>query len=61
MGFSNLQHVEDRSITLEKALKVTKDVFKSAAERDIYTGDSIHIYITKADGTEEQFVELRKD
>ena len=61
LGFTNLSGDVDRTITLEKALQVTKDVFISAAERDIYTGDALHVYVITAAGIEEKKVELRKD
>ncbi len=61
LGLANLQDVVDVSLTLDKALKIVTDVFISAAERDIYTGDRIHLmYITSA-GIKEDHVDLRKD
>jgi len=49
------------SLTLEKAVAILKDVFTSAAERDIYTGDGITIKIITKNGVEESYFDLRKD
>lgn len=56
-----MQNITPEPLSIEKALTVVKDVFISAAERDIYTGDSIHICIITADGVREEFLQLRKD
>lgn len=56
-----MQNVEHVPLTLEKALQLVKDVFISAAERDVYTGDSLKICIVTKDGIQEETVQLRKD
>ncbi|KAK9500307.1 hypothetical protein O3M35_001591 [Rhynocoris fuscipes] len=61
LGMKNQQNVEDKSYSLEKALAIVKDTFISAAERDIFTGDSISIIIITKDGIQEDSFELRKD
>ncbi|KFP80133.1 Proteasome subunit beta type-1, partial [Acanthisitta chloris] len=61
IGFKNMQNVEHVPLTLEKALQLVKDVFISAAERDVYTGDALKICIVTKDGIKEQTVQLRKD
>lgn len=61
IGLKNMQNVNDAPLSLEKALGIVKDVFISAAERDIYTGDSIIINIITKDGIKEEKFELRKD
>ncbi|KAL2306218.1 hypothetical protein Nmel_004133 [Mimus melanotis] len=61
IGFKNMQNVEHVPLTLEKALQLVKDVFISAAERDVYTGDALKICIIKKDGIKEQTIQLRKD
>ncbi|XP_065205190.1 proteasome subunit beta type-1 [Planococcus citri] len=61
LGFKNMENVDDRSISLEKALAVVRDVFISAAERDIYTGDKIHVTVITKEGIKEDTLELRKD
>lgn len=48
-------------LTLDKAKGVIKDVFISAAERDIYTGDGIILKIVTADGITEETFKLRHD
>lgn len=48
-------------LTQEKAIAILKDVFTSAAERDIYTGDGITIKIITKDGIEVSSFALRKD
>ncbi|KAJ6390941.1 hypothetical protein OIU77_025030 [Salix suchowensis] len=44
-----------------EAIDVVKDVFASAAERDIYTGDKLEIVILNVDGIRREYAELRKD
>lgn len=61
IGLKNMENVPDTKLTLERAVNVLKDVFISAAERDIYTGDSIMINIITKDGIKEDSFQLRKD
>ncbi|CAN2391664.1 beta [Pristimantis euphronides] len=61
IGYKNMENVEQLSLTLEKALQLVKDVFISAAERDVYTGDALKIVIVTKDGIREESVSLRKD
>lgn len=61
IGLKNMQNVDKSPVSLERALSILKDVFISAAERDIYTGDSIIINIITKDGIKEESFELRKD
>lgn len=61
IGLKNMLNVKDHAIPKEKALDILKDTFTSAAERDIYTGDSIFINIITKDGIAEEKFELRKD
>ncbi|KAF9612122.1 hypothetical protein IFM89_038305 [Coptis chinensis] len=44
-----------------EAVDLVKDVFASAAERDIYTGDRVEITIVNAAGIRREYAELRKD
>ncbi|XP_025909164.1 proteasome subunit beta type-1 [Nothoprocta perdicaria] len=61
IGFLNMQNVERVPLTLEKALQIVKDVFISAAERDVYTGDALKICIVTKEGIKEESIQLRKD
>ncbi|PSN46224.1 Proteasome subunit beta type-1 [Blattella germanica] len=61
IGFKNMENVTAEAIPLEKALAIMKDVFISAAERDIYTGDSIFMNIITKDGVQEEKFSLRRD
>ncbi|ESO83745.1 hypothetical protein LOTGIDRAFT_132853 [Lottia gigantea] len=61
IGFKNQEGVAVVPLSKEKAVNLVKDVFISAAERDIYTGDAIIVKVITKDGvTSEQFP-LRKD
>lgn len=53
-----VQHVP---LTQEKAVQLVKDVFISAAERDVYTGDALRVCIITKEGIQEQTIPLRKD
>ncbi|XP_065332720.1 proteasome subunit beta type-1 [Cloeon dipterum] len=61
IGLKNQEGVTAAPIPLERALAILKDVFISAAERDIYTGDGIEIKIITKDGIRTESFGLRKD
>ncbi|KAF5299674.1 hypothetical protein FQA39_LY11469 [Lamprigera yunnana] len=61
VGLKNMQNVKQEPIPMERALSIIKDIFISAAERDIYTGDGIHINIITKDGIKSDSFPLRKD
>ena len=61
IGFKNMQGVEKTSLSLAKATALVKDVFISAAERDIYTGDALFINIITKDGVKKETFPLRRD
>lgn len=61
VGLKNRLKVEQVSMPKEKAIALLKDCFISAAERDIYTGDSIYILTITADGIQESDFKLRRD
>ncbi|XP_034043482.1 proteasome subunit beta type-1 [Thalassophryne amazonica] len=61
IGFKNMEGVEEVPLTQDKAIQLVKDVYISAAERDVYTGDALKICIITKEGIEEQTVPLRKD
>ncbi|KAK2184694.1 hypothetical protein NP493_256g01039 [Ridgeia piscesae] len=61
IGFKNQQGVVKTPLTLQKAVQLVKDVFISAAERDIYTGDSLVIRIITKDGVKTETFPLRRD
>jgi 20S proteasome subunit beta 6 len=48
-------------LSIEDALKIVKDAFTSATERDIYTGDYLQLWITTKDGTRSEVYPLKKD
>lgn len=61
IGFKNMEGVQQVPLTQEKAVQLVTDVFISAAERDVYTGDALRICIVTKEGIEEKTVPLRKD
>lgn len=61
IGHKNQSVPNDDPLTVEKAVMLVTDVFTSAAERDIYTGDGIKISIITASGVEIKEVPLRRD
>lgn len=56
-----MEGVEHVPLTQDKAVQLVKDVFISAAERDVYTGDALRICIITKDGIKEETIPLRKD
>ncbi|XP_057667168.1 proteasome subunit beta type-1 [Diorhabda carinulata] len=61
IGQKNILNPSTEPLTQEKALATLKDVFISAAERDIYTGDSVSIKIITKNGIKEDTFDLRRD
>lgn len=61
IGYKNQESVQHDPLTVEKAVNLVKDVFISAAERDIYTGDNLHIKIVTRNGVSAEDFPLRKD
>ena len=53
--------MEQVPLSLDKAVNLVKDVFISAAERDIYTGDAIVLRIITKDGIKTDEFPLRRD
>ena len=47
--------------SMQEAIELIKDAFSSAAERDIYTGDSVEIHIITKEGTKMEVFQLKKD
>lgn len=56
-----MENVERLPLSQEKAIQLVKDVFISAAERDVYTGDALKICIITKEGIREENVPLRRD
>lgn len=52
---------EKKSLSLEDAISIVKDVFIVATERDIYTGDSVEIKIITKDGIRTEIFALKTD
>jgi len=61
VGLKNMENVDRSPITLEKAMNIIHDVFISAAEREIHTGDGIYFNIITKDGIKVQELPLRRD
>jgi len=61
IGHYNMAIKPTEPLSLEKAVQVVKDVFTSAAERDINTGDGVIINIITKDGIREERFPLRQD
>ena len=61
IGFKNQNLDSKPPLELDKAVRMVKDVFTSAAERDIYTGDAIEISVITKDGVKNERFALRRD
>ncbi|VDO21656.1 hypothetical protein V3C99_010954 [Haemonchus contortus] len=56
------EEAERPPLTLQRAVSLMKDGFRSAAEREISTGDKIHLIIAEAGKPiQQQFLPLRED
>ena len=51
----------DFKLTADEAVAVIKDVFVTATERDIYTGDSVEIKLIQKDGIKTEIFMLKHD
>jgi len=58
--FNNQKYVPKDKITLDETLNLVKDTFTSAGERDIYTGDSVDIFVISSKGLHKEKFELKK-
>lgn len=61
VGFKNQPAGSEKPISKDKAIAIVRDTFISAAERDIYTGDSVILNIITKDGIVKETFQLRKD
>ncbi|KAJ3051369.1 Proteasome subunit beta type-1 [Rhizophlyctis rosea] len=61
IGFKHMQGIQRRFLTPEEVVRIVKDSFTSATERDIYTGDYVEIFIVTAGGIDVQRVPLKRD
>ncbi|GFY39965.1 proteasome subunit beta type-1 [Trichonephila inaurata madagascariensis] len=60
-AYKNIAGEKPPPLSLEKAVTLVHDVFTSAAERDIYTGDRVVMNIITKDGIKDMSFDLRKD
>ncbi len=56
-----MQGADHVPLSQEKAVNLVKDVFISATERDIYTGDALQISVVTKDGVQIETFPLRRD
>jgi len=61
VGLKNQVNPDATPITLDRAVKLVKDAFNAATERDIYTGDAVEIHIITRDGIRVELYQLKKD
>eukprot|EP00282_Hemiselmis_andersenii_P006520 CAMPEP_0114130202 /NCGR_PEP_ID=MMETSP0043_2-20121206/11889_1 /TAXON_ID=464988 /ORGANISM="Hemiselmis andersenii, Strain CCMP644" /LENGTH=254 /DNA_ID=CAMNT_0001223541 /DNA_START=21 /DNA_END=785 /DNA_ORIENTATION=- len=61
VAYKNTDNKPTVSRSAEETLELVKDIFASAGERDIYTGDFVDIYVIKKDGTTYEQFALKKD
>lgn len=61
IGQKNLKEKCLGDLTKEKCVEMIKDVFISAAEREIETGDGVMIHIITKDGIQNELFPLRRD
>lgn len=60
-GYNNPKHAEKPALTADRAVELVELAFRSAAERDIYTGDKLEILVVTRDGTRKEWRQLRRD
>ena len=45
----------------DQVVRIVKDAFTSATERDIYTGDYLEIFVVTKSGVTKEKMDLKKD
>eukprot|EP00794_Sanderia_malayensis_P015942 gene15942-17543_t len=61
VGRKNQKDPSTEPLSKDKCIQFVKDIFISAAERDINTGDGVKISVITKDGVTEEMFPLRKD
>ena len=61
IGYNNPKHSEKPPLTISRATEIMFTAFRSAAERDIYTGDKLQILVVTKDGIQKEWRQLRRD
>jgi len=61
VGLKNMEGPDKTPLSMDKAINIIHDVFISAAEREIHTGDGICFNIITKDGIKVQTIPLRRD
>jgi 20S proteasome subunit beta 6 len=54
-------HPGKKDMSVEEAVQLLQDAFTSVGERDIYTGDSVDLFVISAAGTEVRRFALKRD
>ncbi|XP_066917693.1 proteasome subunit beta type-1-A-like [Clytia hemisphaerica] len=61
IGEKNQKFKSGESLSKEKCVALVKDIYISAAERDIETGDAVEICIITKEGVQKEVFPLRRD
>ena len=60
-GYNNPKHSQKPPLSIDRAIDTVELAFKSAAERDIATGDKLEILVVTAEGVRKEWRQLRRD
>ena len=52
---------EPPPLTIDHVVRLVKEAFVGAGERDIYTGDAVEILVISKTGVDKQLFQLKKD
>jgi len=61
IGLKNQQNVQFHFPDRQTALRIAKDAFTGATERDIQTGDYLELFVIDKDGITVEKIDLKKD
>jgi 20S proteasome subunit beta 6 len=61
LGLKHQKGAQKSFFTIQQTIRIIRDAFTSATERDIYTGDYLEVFIITKDKVTVEKYDLKKD